>query len=116
MPKASRVRDVEANLLHRGGVRANEVVARLAELTHETEFAALHVLDAAPREVRRLLAREAGEVAAIDECDARAASCETRCGHRSVDSSADDEHVERPRLEPYDVVSAQRGHRGVDAP
>ena len=98
VPEASRVRGVEADLLHRGRIGAQELVPRAAELAHQRELERLHVFDAAPGKVRRALAGDGGEVAAIDERHPGAAGRERRSAHRAVDAAAQDQHVERGGL------------------
>src|SRR6185437_16872726 len=101
--EAALVRGVEADLLDRGRVALDEVVARDAQLAHEAELEVLQVLDAAPRQVRRLLAGEPGEVPAVDQRDARAAGRERSGRDRSVDATAEDDHVEAAAVELVEV-------------
>ena len=60
------------DLLDVVGVGLHQPVARAAEPEHERELVVLEVLEAAPHEVRRLLAGEAAEVAAVDQRHRRA--------------------------------------------
>ena len=101
-------RGEEGDLLDVVGVGLHQPVARAAEPEHERQLVVLEVLEAAPHEVRRLLAREAAEVAAVDERHRRAAARERRRRDRPVDAGADDEHVEQAAVDPRDVGPPQR--------
>ena len=93
VPEALRVLRVEADLLHRRGVRGDEAVSGAAQLAHEPELEALEVLDPAPGEVARLLAGAAREVGLVDEGHPGAARREGRRAHGPVDAAADHQHV-----------------------
>ena len=84
----------ETHLAHGRGIGADEPVARAAQLDDQAELSALQVLDATPDQVGRLLAREACEVAAIDQRNADAASGKSSCTDCAIDSAADDQNVE----------------------
>ena len=95
------------------GVGLHQPVPGLAQLAHEQELVVLEVLEAAPHEVRRLLAGERGEVAAVDERHRRAPAGQRRRRHGTVDAAADDEHVERAVPHPVDAGVPKRHGRTV---
>ena len=92
--KSSREGGKKSNFLHGRRVTFDEVISTLAELTNKRKFIALHVLDAAPSEVRRLLASEACEVTFVDERDV-GTLCREGCSRDgTIDASTYDHHVE----------------------
>src|SRR5262249_54934412 len=86
---------------------------RLAEVPDQAEFQRLQVLDAAPGEVRGLLAGEAREVALLDERHARALACERGRRNGAVDPAADDEGVEDPGGKFFEVGVPQTHARSL---
>ena len=112
MAEATRDGGEESDLLDGAGIGADEMVAGAAELEHEPEFVRLQVLDPAPRQIRRLLGRHGGEIAAFDQGDLRSARRQSRGGDGAVDAPAKDEDVESLGAELVQVGLAQRG-RGL---
>ena len=93
----------EADLLDVVGIRLHQPVARAAQLEHERELVVLEVLEATPHQVRRLLAGERAEVAAVDECHGGATARQRRGRHGAVDAATHDQHVERSAVDASQV-------------
>src|ERR1019366_2169577 len=108
--KPPGVHRIEPDLLNGRRVAPDQVIARQTELPYEPEFERLHVLDAAPGQVRRLLARERREVSLVDERDLRPSRRETRGRDGAVDTPAHDEHVEHGPAQAVDVGATQGRH------